>query len=542
MNSTILPLYIGILGLQPVGSPPVDLKIAFIGDQDDGEDAIAVLELILSEGAAAVSHQGDFDYHDDPQSWMALINDVLGPDFPYFASVGNHDEDEWRSPGGYQDLLERRFLSQGIPWEGDLGERSTHSFGGVRFVMVAPDLFGSGDNEYAPYMQAQFAQATDAAWRVGSWHVLMEAMQVGGKDDQSGWGVYETCRQYGAIAATGHEHSYARTHLLSNMTQQIVADDDFDYELSEGATIAFHNGLGGRNIRDQERCFPTTPPYGCNGEWAAIYAEQQNATFGALFVTFGYQGDPCRARGYFKNVDGQIIDEFFLTSRVGPCAGGDPLCDVNLDGDVNVLDLIDLLLCFGLPAEPGCEAQDVNQDGMVNTLDLIDLRLCFDPPADPGCESEDVNQDGTVNVLDLIDVLLCVGQPAVPGCESEDVNQDGTVNALDLTDLLPCFGIPGVPGAGACREDVNGDGTTNVLDLIDLLLCFGLPAVPGCEAEDVNGDGTVNVLDLIDLLLAFGTACPKGQRRRLEERATMLPLHERHTGQDGPYEGRDHPR
>ena len=51
--------------------------------------------------------------------------------------------------------------------------------------------------------------------------------------------------------------------------------------------------------------------------------------------------------------------------------------DVNGDGDINVLDLIDLLLCFGLPAVPGCEAEDVNDDGSVNVLDLIDLLLLF---------------------------------------------------------------------------------------------------------------------------------------------------------------------
>ncbi len=53
---------------------------------------------------------------------------------------------------------------------------------------------------------------------------------------------------------------------------------------------------------------------------------------------------------------------------------------------------------------------------------------------------EDVNGDGVVNVLDLIDVLLCFGQPAVPGCEAEDTNGDGTVNVLDLIDLLLAFG------------------------------------------------------------------------------------------------------
>ena len=53
---------------------------------------------------------------------------------------------------------------------------------------------------------------------------------------------------------------------------------------------------------------------------------------------------------------------------------------------------------------------------------------------------DDVNGDGTVNTLDLIDVLLCLGQPGIPGCEAKDVNEDGTINVLDLIDLLLAFG------------------------------------------------------------------------------------------------------
>ena len=51
--------------------------------------------------------------------------------------------------------------------------------------------------------------------------------------------------------------------------------------------------------------------------------------------------------------------------------------DINGDRHINVLDLIDLLLCFGQPAVPGCEAQDVTGDGVVNELDLIQLLLDF---------------------------------------------------------------------------------------------------------------------------------------------------------------------
>ena len=54
--------------------------------------------------------------------------------------------------------------------------------------------------------------------------------------------------------------------------------------------------------------------------------------------------------------------------------------DVNLDGVVNVLDLIDLLLCFGQEADPvtgACFKEDINKDGVVNVLDLIELLLAF---------------------------------------------------------------------------------------------------------------------------------------------------------------------
>ena len=52
----------------------------------------------------------------------------------------------------------------------------------------------------------------------------------------------------------------------------------------------------------------------------------------------------------------------------------------------------------------------------------------------------DINGDNVVNVLDLIDLLLCFGQPAVPGCEAEDINDDGMVDELDLIDLLLAYG------------------------------------------------------------------------------------------------------
>ncbi len=63
-----------------------------------------------------------------------------------------------------------------------------------------------------------------------------------------------------------------------------------------------------------------------------------------------------------------------------------------------------------------------------------------DPPALCACNPADINGDGAVNVLDLVDLLLCFGQSAAPNCEAEDINGDGAVNVLDLIDLLLVFG------------------------------------------------------------------------------------------------------
>jgi hypothetical protein len=80
--------------------------------------------------------------------------------------------------------------------------------------------------------------------------------------------------------------------------------------------------------------------------------------------------DPCDiALGTSLDIDGNGIPDECLP----PC-----LTDINGDGATDVLDLIELLLCFAQPATPPCDTgQDVNGDGTVNVLDLIDLLLLF---------------------------------------------------------------------------------------------------------------------------------------------------------------------
>jgi hypothetical protein len=288
------------------------VTIAFIGDQGweaagQFEGPRAVLLLIKEAGVDAVMHQGDFDYLDDPAAWEQQIDDILGADFPYFVSVGNHDVAEWDTDGGYKERMEARAQRIGVSWDGELGEMAALEFRGIHMLFGAPGTLGSDPTVYADYFEDRLA-ADNSIWSICSWHKNQNRVQVGGKSDEAGWEVYERCRAGGAIIATAHEHSYSRTHLLSDIESQVIASTSDTLVISEGESFVFVSGLAGKSIRDQE----------LSGDWwAAVYTSDQGANYGALFGVFGVDGRDDLAHFYFKDIDGVIADEFWVVSGVG---------------------------------------------------------------------------------------------------------------------------------------------------------------------------------------------------------------------------------
>ena len=245
---------------------PADFKVAFVGDSGAGSNFREVLQLIRDEGTDMVIHQGDLGYSSSASTWDQVITDVLGPAFPYFASKGNHDS--WSA---YRQVLSARMaLVPGASCSGDpsdLGIQSSCTYQGLFFILSDAGE-ASGPIAHDTYIRQQLAQ-DNSTWSVCSWHKNQSAMQVGGKGNSTGWGVYEECRIGGAMVATAHEHSYSRTRTLTSTSSQIVdaewpqADET---RLAEGSTVVFVSGLGGRSIRNQDRCSPSSFPYGCNGE------------------------------------------------------------------------------------------------------------------------------------------------------------------------------------------------------------------------------------------------------------------------------------
>lgn len=279
-----------------------NLKVAFIGDQGLGRDAEAVLRLIRDEGTDLVVHLGDFDYDDSPEAWDAQINKVLGESFPYIASLGNHDDDA--APGYQAKLDARRARVPDLDCTGETAIQQTCDFRGLRVILVAPGEFGSG---HAGYLKDRLAES-DHIWSICGWHRNVTLMQTGSKRNDTGWGVYEECRLGGGIIATAHEHSYARTYLMTDIeAQQYDPTTGFEMTIKRGQTFVFHSGIGGHSIREQQRHDPW---------WAAVWNADTDADHGALFCEFNIHGVPERAYCYFKDIRGRVPDAFALTSAV----------------------------------------------------------------------------------------------------------------------------------------------------------------------------------------------------------------------------------
>ena len=341
---------------------PPNFKVAFIGDQGLNDSSRAVLQLIKDEGADMVLHQGDFDYTDRPDAWDQQINQILGHDFPYFASIGNHDVSAW---GNYQRKLQSRLdRISGARCTGDLGVNSFCTYRGLFFVLSGVGTLGSGHVSFIKEALAS-QEARESLWRICSWHKNQRLMQVGGKRDEVGWEPYEECRRGGAIIATGHEHSYSRTHLMDSFETQSIASTSTTVRITRGNSFAFVSGLGGISIRGQDDQLAAKP------WWAAVHTSAQGADFGALFCTFNHKAVENRGHCYFKDLNGVIADEF----EVIVTAASETPAGVKLPtGPTNIN--------YDIASDVPAEQVEIIRTGLQMAQDYLDLELGGGIPED----------------------------------------------------------------------------------------------------------------------------------------------------------------
>jgi len=281
-----------------------NLKVAMVGDTDHGSNYRQVLELVKADGAQALLVNGDMTYSSNPTAFWDMTDSVLGADFPVFIARGNHDDDRW--PQFQPRALTHLGGAERIAGAHDSNYKTI--FRGLSVVAIRK---GDTADKISSLLKDD-----PHAWKICQWHQNQKTMQVGGKSDEMGWGVYEACRQAGAIIQTGHEHSYERTRTLIETSTQTVdptCNSATDLCVGPGRTFVTVTGLGGSSVRPQLLCLPATFPYGCKGEWASIYTSNQGATYGVQFMTFNVNGSPKKAKGYFKDLNGKTADEFNVT-------------------------------------------------------------------------------------------------------------------------------------------------------------------------------------------------------------------------------------
>lgn len=301
-----------------------ELKVAFLGDQGVNAQARSVLQLVVDEQAHAVFLLGDLSYGDaSPGAWAAQVRDVLGDDFPYFAVIGNHDLNDWFGEGKFSEIVHERLAR--IPdahCEGDYGIKASCTFRGLGFITSGVGTYGA---DHEAYLESAL-QSSEAVFRLCIWHKNQHDMQVGTKGDEVGWEAYRICARHGAPVINGHEHSYSRTQPLAavgDKEQMHGATAEMsDFELNPGRTFVMVSGLGGKGRRER------SADHAQDGWWASVYARKEqriqgtvtgtdaDIEDGALFVTFNADGDPYKARAYFKTTSGEVRDE--LSWRAPP--------------------------------------------------------------------------------------------------------------------------------------------------------------------------------------------------------------------------------
>ncbi|KAJ8331743.1 hypothetical protein QVD99_001990 [Batrachochytrium dendrobatidis] len=284
-----------------------EVKLAIMGDQGLGAHPKKVLKLVRDWGAHALIQLGDFDYEDDPSGFMEQFTDQLGKRFPMFAVIGNHDVDKWFSPKGYKALLTKQAEKSGIMryCTGEYGVNMVCQFNGIVIVLSGVGTLGK---DHAEFIDQALTEFKDSKWKLCVWHKNQNKYQTGDKKDETGYLVYDTCRKHGAIVLTSHEHSYARSHLMSNFETTSILSTSNTLHIRPGFSFVALSGLGGDSIRFWKDQLQNNP------WWAATAAMDNGANYGALLCKFHHNGEKDKAKCHFEDIDGKVWDMFHIES------------------------------------------------------------------------------------------------------------------------------------------------------------------------------------------------------------------------------------
>lgn len=302
--------------------PTSSFTIAVLADQGLNSRAKDVLQLVRDQNASMVFHVGDFDYLQAPKCWSKQIFSRLAnstvPQLlvtEYFGAYGNHEFDKGLWPlHGYSRRL--RDQLHPVPAEccctGRVGVRATCVWQNVVLLQIGAGITHCYTRSMSSWIREELARLSDYPWKFCLFHTPKKPMQLGWSGNREiGWDVYQACREGGAILLNGHDHRYARTHLMSSFGPvQSIASTSNHLRVGNGSSFAVISGLAGYNIRT------ANPKLLANPWWAAsLNRGDPFAGFGALFIQIAspnVSGDPRQASAFFRTTNGDTIDPFTI--------------------------------------------------------------------------------------------------------------------------------------------------------------------------------------------------------------------------------------
>jgi hypothetical protein len=169
-------------------------------------------------------------------------------------------------------------------------------------ILSGVGTLGSGHKEF---IESNLKHYQHIPWKFCAFHKNARLFQTGDKIDEVPLEIYDLCKQYGAIIATGHEHSYERTHLLSSFSNQTIASTSNTLRVSPGHSFAFVSGLGGESIRYWKNNLELNP------WWAALASLDVGVNYGALLCDLKTSN---QGVCFFQDIDGKVWDNFTVTT------------------------------------------------------------------------------------------------------------------------------------------------------------------------------------------------------------------------------------
>jgi len=271
-----------------------EVRIAFFGDQGINDNSKEVLELVKEKDVDLIVLLGDFDYVDSPEKFKEMYEEVYGEDnYPLLSVVGNHDVFKWSEYKRWMSGIDVDNLN----CEGEYGEAMVCNYGPVSIILSA---IGTLPGDHVEFLENTLPRLNNS-WNICAWHKNNQDYQIGGKETEVDMKIYSLCSENNALIVSAHEHSYSRTHGLSDIDNFIVGDDVSPYNINDSSIIVV-SGLGGKSARKMNT--------DTKDIWSSTYSKEDGAVAGALICDFIQTEFDCE----FINIERDVIDEFKLVN------------------------------------------------------------------------------------------------------------------------------------------------------------------------------------------------------------------------------------